>query len=429
MSAAIALTLAKMPAQISTGESQPTTDIPADGIAGVDFASLLLGQLAASAALPLDLPPSADSFNPDSSAPIAGNLQDPALLLAAIGMSQAPGAFPVDSDLTLPSEIGASIRPTGWDGLPLGNSPNNAGETLFAASAAPTGGWDELTMGREPDQAAPTGLPATTSSIGKPAIIAGADLAAPDSMDSTPPSFATGKGDSGPITTAVSAVPAKVSESPDVLPDMASRNAPVSTHNLPEHRPGPESIPMQYTATHKSVATDSATLPTAIAVSPAPPPSGNAVTPAPAPLRIDTPFLNPAWAGDFSQKIVWMASNNKQMAHLTLNPPEMGPIEISLNLNKDGASAFFVSPSAEVRQSIENALPRLKEMLAGVGIELGQSNVGSQSFQQQTGNNEARQSAPRWITNNAILERLPGDATTRPMMPMQQGNGLVDTFA
>lgn len=429
MSAAIALTLAKMPAQISTGESQPTTDIPADGIAGVDFASLLLGQLATSAALPLDLPPSADSFNQDGSAPTAGNLQDPALLLATIGMSQAPGAFPVDSDLTPPSEIGASIRPTGWDGLPLGNSPNTAGETLAAAPTVPTGGWDGLPMGNEPDQAVSTGLPATTSSIGKPAIIAGADLAAPDSADSTPPSFAIGKGDSEPITTAVSAVPAKVSESPAVLPDMASRNAPVSTHNLPEYRPGPDSIPIRDTATHTAVAADSASaLPTTISVSPSTA-SGNAVTPAPAPLRIDTPFLNPAWAGDFSQKIVWMASNNKHMAHLTLNPPEMGPIEISLNLNKDGASAFFVSPSADVRQSIENALPRLKEMLAGVGIELGQSNVGSQSFQQQAGNNEARQSTPRWIANNAILERLPGDAATRPMTPMQQGNGLVDTFA
>ena len=71
-------------------------------------------------------------------------------------------------------------------------------------------------------------------------------------------------------------------------------------------------------------------------------------------------------------KIVWLTANDQKFAQLTLNPPQMGPIEISLNINKDTASAYFISPNAEVREAIETALPRLREMLAGVGIELGQ---------------------------------------------------------
>lgn len=103
----------------------------------------------------------------------------------------------------------------------------------------------------------------------------------------------------------------------------------------------------------------------------------------------------------------------------------MGPIEISLNINKDTASAYFISPNAEVREAIETALPRLREMLAGVGIELGQTNVGAQS-QQESGNQEARAGAPRWITDTAILGK---DSGRNQTTIAQRGNSLVDTFA
>lgn len=147
-------------------------------------------------------------------------------------------------------------------------------------------------------------------------------------------------------------------------------------------------------------------------------------------LKLDTPVRDQSWATDFNQKIVWLASNDKQVAQLSLNPPHMGPIEISLNLNKDGASAMFVSQHAEVREAIETALPRLREMLASAGIELGQANVSAESFRQQAGGEDARQSAPRWTGDNAILDdgselRLSGQA----IVAQQRGNGLVNTFA
>lgn len=147
-------------------------------------------------------------------------------------------------------------------------------------------------------------------------------------------------------------------------------------------------------------------------------------------LKIETPVRDQSWASDFSQKIVWLASHDKQTAQLTLNPPQMGPIEISLSLSKDSASAFFVSANPEVRDAIETALPRLREMLAGAGIELGQTNVGAESFRQrQSGNDEARQGTPRWIADNAILVgESKGGASGQTVMG-HLGNGLVNTFA
>lgn len=158
----------------------------------------------------------------------------------------------------------------------------------------------------------------------------------------------------------------------------------------------------------------------------APPAAATAASNAQA-LTLATPVRDAAWGADFAQKVVWLASSDKQSAQLTLNPPQMGPIEISLNLSKDSATAVFVSPNAEVRNAIESALPKLREMLAGVGIELGQANVSSESFRQQSAPDEGRSGATRWQGDAAIL---PADTRGSTRVAGQaSGLGLVDTFA
>jgi flagellar hook-length control protein FliK len=145
-------------------------------------------------------------------------------------------------------------------------------------------------------------------------------------------------------------------------------------------------------------------------------------------LKVESPVRDPNWANDFSQKVVWLANSEKQFAQISLNPPQMGPIEITLNMNKEGESALFVSQNAEVREAIETALPRLREMLAGAGIELGQANVSSESFRQQAGNQE-RQGAPRWMDDAAILAGDSIRSISGQSIGAQRGNSLVDIFA
>ncbi|MDD5241200.1 MAG: flagellar hook-length control protein FliK [Sulfuricella sp.] len=89
------------------------------------------------------------------------------------------------------------------------------------------------------------------------------------------------------------------------------------------------------------------------------------------------------WGGAVGEKVLWMANQSHQVAELHLNPPNLGPLEVRLTINNDQASAMFVSSHAAVRESIEAALPRLREMLADNGITLGNTTVGSESFSQQ----------------------------------------------
>jgi flagellar hook-length control protein FliK len=146
-------------------------------------------------------------------------------------------------------------------------------------------------------------------------------------------------------------------------------------------------------------------------------------------LSIRTPLRDQNWAGDFGQKVVWLASSDKQLAQLTLNPPQMGPIEISLSLDKANATASFVSANADVRSAIESAMPRLREMFASAGINLGQTNVSAESFRQQAGNGEGYRPSSQWTADNAILVADAAGSARSGGFAVQRGNGMVDIFA
>lgn len=143
---------------------------------------------------------------------------------------------------------------------------------------------------------------------------------------------------------------------------------------------------------------------------------------------VATHLRDAGWSQDFGSKIVWMAKNEQQSAQLNINPPQLGPVQISLNLSGDQVSAVFASPHAEVRQAIQDALPQLREMLAGAGIDLGQANVGSQFARQD--NPQPHPDAPRGNGDNAILggdfSPPTGTATTTVG---KSGRGMVDLFA
>lgn len=145
--------------------------------------------------------------------------------------------------------------------------------------------------------------------------------------------------------------------------------------------------------------------------------------------EIHVPIQDERWANSFSDRIVWMSKNDLQSAQLNINPPQLGPVQISLKLNGDQASAVFASPHAEVRQAIEDALPRLREVLAGAGIELGQTNVGAQMAQQERGNQAQTGDTLRFSGDKAILRDNTAQSGGIATTIVRSGRGMVDLFA
>ena len=154
-----------------------------------------------------------------------------------------------------------------------------------------------------------------------------------------------------------------------------------------------------------------------------------AESPPPEPSNISTHLRDSRWSQQFGEKIVWLTKSDQQSAQININPPELGPVQITLNLNGDQAKMVFASPHPEVRQAIENALPQLKEMLSAAGISLGQTNVGANMAQQNPDNPYQSGNGKRSTDENVILPASDKAPSIGASLVLQRGRGLVDLFA
>lgn len=145
----------------------------------------------------------------------------------------------------------------------------------------------------------------------------------------------------------------------------------------------------------------------------------------PAADRIAPRVATQAWDQAVGQKVVWMARNEQQSASLSLNPPELGPLQVVIRVSESMATANFVSAHPEVRQALEASLPRLREMLAEAGIQLGQTHVGADTSGEYGA--QAQQQMPKSYPNT--VETSYALQPDIPQSARVVRRGLVDTFA
>lgn len=146
--------------------------------------------------------------------------------------------------------------------------------------------------------------------------------------------------------------------------------------------------------------------------------------PSPVPLHVATPAGSPGWPEEVGSRVSWMVGHDESHAQLTLTPPQLGKIEVSITVSGDQTSAQFVAATPAARELIEQSLPRLREVLEQSGINLGQTDVGTSSQSNNSGDEQRR--------NGWGAPRNSDDGTaTRSISPQwsRRGDGLVDTFA
>lgn len=140
------------------------------------------------------------------------------------------------------------------------------------------------------------------------------------------------------------------------------------------------------------------------------------------------------WGNEFANRVVWMTHRNESRADLILNPPQMGRVEVSLSITGDQATANFASHNPAVREALESALPRLREVLAEAGIQLGNAHVGAENprqFAQQENNGEnpaLGRTSMAFDGRNMQTEEARTDSMSH-LSGMITGRGLVDVFA
>ena len=103
-------------------------------------------------------------------------------------------------------------------------------------------------------------------------------------------------------------------------------------------------------------------------------------------------ILKPEGQTQFAEKIRWIVNARNSFAEIRLDPPELGSVQVKVNMAGEAAAVSFVVQSQQARDALDQALPKLRDMLSQQGIELGQSSV-QQDHQQQQGEQQQGQFA------------------------------------
>src|SRR3569623_1537044 len=103
------------------------------------------------------------------------------------------------------------------------------------------------------------------------------------------------------------------------------------------------------------------------------------------PPPIGTPVQQSDWGDDLGSRITWMIKQDVTAADIKLNPPHLGPLEVKISMSQDQVSVAFTSHHAVVRDALDTALPRVREMLNDNGLQLANANVSNKSASDQGG--------------------------------------------
>ena len=75
------------------------------------------------------------------------------------------------------------------------------------------------------------------------------------------------------------------------------------------------------------------------------------------------------------ERVSSMLSINNKEAEVRLDPPEMGSMQIRIRSDAEQAHINFVVQNQQAKEALEQSMPRLREMLAQQGLELGESTI------------------------------------------------------
>ncbi|MBK9131091.1 MAG: flagellar hook-length control protein FliK [Gammaproteobacteria bacterium] len=153
-------------------------------------------------------------------------------------------------------------------------------------------------------------------------------------------------------------------------------------------------------------------------------PRGDVPVPGPA---LQTPLRHPEWSDELGQRIRWALGNQIQSAELKINPPQLGPLEIRVSVDSDRQmNVTLSSQHALVRESLQDSLPRLRDLMSEQGF--GAVNVDvSQHSLSDGGRSSARQPGAESV---ARAESGPADDAAGPGADRpREIRGLVDLYA
>lgn len=134
-----------------------------------------------------------------------------------------------------------------------------------------------------------------------------------------------------------------------------------------------------------------------------------------------------------NEKIRWMVNARNTMAEIRLDPPELGSMQVRVNVSGDAASVSFIVQSQHAKEALADAMPKLRDMLSEQGIELGDAQVRKDNSSENGQNQQFAGDRDGHVGNGTGVNGDPGDefgdATVIEQSVSRQMKGGIDFYA
>lgn len=129
------------------------------------------------------------------------------------------------------------------------------------------------------------------------------------------------------------------------------------------------------------------------------------------------------------ERVSSMLSINNKEAEIRLDPPEMGSMQIRIRSDAEQAQINFVVQNQQAKEALEQSLPRLREMLAQQGIELGDSSISYGDSKNETTEQNDDDSKNGLVNKNTINEENADSGEAQLQSSRQQTSSAIDYYA
>jgi len=137
---------------------------------------------------------------------------------------------------------------------------------------------------------------------------------------------------------------------------------------------------------------------------------------------------HPEFAQGIATHLTWLASQSIGQAHIQMNPPHLGALDIRLHLHNQQLQAAFFSPHHEVCQRLQESLPVLHRLLDEHGLHLANAEVSQQTPHSHTDPGASKTPVLPTVTQQNSSSDT--EQANQPLAPQPYSTtSLLDTWA
>lgn len=147
-------------------------------------------------------------------------------------------------------------------------------------------------------------------------------------------------------------------------------------------------------------------------------------------LKVAVPFSQAAWGENLGSQLSLLMAKNMDSAQIQLDPPELGPLGVRIQLNNDQVSLQFTSAHAVVRDALEQSSQKLQQMLSEEGLDLVDVDVSDERQQEPRSSDKEQDgsSASALENQNSSDGQMPSDDLLTNPRNLIVDDGKIDYF-